>query len=153
MIEIVLNEKNRAKIEALDNHHVKEIVEKYIDLCKPSKVTVLTDSEEDQAYIRQLAIDNKEEKPLKTEGHTIHYDNYYDQARDKKNTFVLLPDEKNLSKRISTIGKEEGLKEIFSLMDGIMEGKEMLVCFYTLGPQDSMFTIPCLQMNGDALHF
>lgn len=83
-------------------------------------------------------------------GHTIHYDNYYDQARDKKNTKILLPKGQKLSKYIETIDREEGLKDIFGLMDGIMEGKEMLVCFYCLGPLDSKFSIPCLQLTDSA---
>ena len=33
-----------------------------IDLCKPDKVTVITDSEEDINYVRNLAIKNGEEK-------------------------------------------------------------------------------------------
>jgi phosphoenolpyruvate carboxykinase (GTP) len=146
----IMDEKSRKKLEALKNPHVVSIVEKYVKLCRPSKVTVLDDSKEDMDYVRKLAIKNGEEKPLKMRGHTIHYDNYHDQARDLINTRVLLPKGRTLSKQIKTVDKEDGLKEIFSLMDGIMKGNEMLVCFYCLGPQDSKFTIPCLQLTDSA---
>ncbi|MBW2983838.1 phosphoenolpyruvate carboxykinase (GTP) [Candidatus Woesearchaeota archaeon] len=143
----VLNEENLKKLEALDNPQVMQVVEKYVKHCKPAKVTVLTDSKEDIAYVRQLAVERGEEKPLKMEGHTIHYDSYYDQARDKANTKILLPKGKKLSKHIKTIDKDEGLKEILAFMDGIMQGKEMLVCFYCLGPNNSRFAIPALQLT------
>lgn len=148
--ENLMDEKSKKKLHAIHNPHVEKIIDRYVQLCKPAKVTVLDDSPEDQKYVRELAIKNGEEAPLRMKGHTIHYDNYYDQARDKKWTRILLPKGKQLSKFIETIDKEEGLKEIFSLMDGIMKGREMLVCFYTLGPQNSIFSIPALQLTDSA---
>lgn len=58
----MIDEKSLAKLKALKNSHVMEIVEKYVELCKPSKVTVLTDSKEDIDYARELALKNGEEK-------------------------------------------------------------------------------------------
>ena len=37
----------RAKLEALNNPKVMEYVEEAIQLCRPAKITVITDSEED----------------------------------------------------------------------------------------------------------
>ncbi len=143
----ILSEESIKKLEELNNKHVMEIVEKYIKHCKPAKVTVLTDSKEDISYIRELALKNKEEKKLATEGHTIHFDGYNDQARDKKNTKVLLSGNVCLSKAVNCGDREEGLKEVLGFMDGIMEGKEMLVCFFCLGPVNSEFSIPSLQIT------
>ncbi|MBW2988896.1 phosphoenolpyruvate carboxykinase (GTP) [Candidatus Woesearchaeota archaeon] len=143
----ILCEKELRKLEELKNPKVMEIVEKYTKHCRPSKVKVITDSEEDVDYVREGAITKGEEKKTNIEGHTIHYDNYQDQARDKANTRVLLPKGKTLSKHIKTIDKEEGLKEIMGFMEGCMEGKEMLVCFYCLGPTNSKFSIPALQLT------
>ena len=146
----VLDESNLKKLTNLNNEYILKIVEKYIKLCKPSKVTVLADSEEDIAYARNLALKNKEESLLKIKGHTIHFDGYEDQGRDLINTRVMLPKGKKLSKSIATIEREEGLKEIISLLDGIMKGKEMFVCFFCLGPNNSKFTIPALQLTDSA---
>ncbi|MFH1409447.1 MAG: phosphoenolpyruvate carboxykinase (GTP) [Nanoarchaeota archaeon] len=143
----MIDKDNLAKLEALGNKHVNDIVNKYVTLCKPAKVTVLTDSEEDIQYIRKGALAAKEESPFGMQGHTLHYDNYGDQGRDKEHTRVLLPSGKFLSKHINTIDKETGLEEISKLLDGIMEGKEMLVCFFCLGPEQSKFAIPALQMT------
>ncbi|HIE26765.1 TPA: phosphoenolpyruvate carboxykinase (GTP) [Candidatus Poribacteria bacterium] len=146
----VLNDINLSKLSALKNEHVSNIVEKYIRLCQPAKVTVITDAKEDIDYVRKLAIQNKEESPLAIEGHTIHFDGYFDQARDRANTRVLLPEGEKLSKSINTIDRETGLSEMMKLLDGIMTGKEMLVCFFCLGPNNSKFSIPALQITDSA---
>ena len=78
-----MDEENRKKLEALGNKHVVEIVDEYIKLCKPKKVTVIGDSEEDLEYVRQLSLKNGEEKSLAMKGHTIHFDGIKDQGRDK----------------------------------------------------------------------
>ncbi len=81
----VLGETSLKKLEELNNLYAMAIVENYVTLLKPDKVTVITDSKEDIEYVRNLAIKNGEEKKLAMNGHTIHYDGYYDQARDKSN--------------------------------------------------------------------
>ena len=146
----ILDEKDLKKLEAIKNNHVMGIVEKYIKLCKPSKVTVLTDSEEDIEYARKLAIKNNEEATLVTKGHTVHFDGYYDQGRDLINTKVMVPKGLKLSEAIQTIDREEGLKDVLQILDGIMEGKEMLILFYCLGPVNSKFSIPALQITDSA---
>jgi len=146
----VLDKINHDKLEALGNVHVTNIVKKYICLCKPAKVTVITDSKEDIDYVRQLVKKNKEERPLAMEGHTIHFDSYFDQARAATNTKVLLRRGEQLSKSINTIDRETGLSEMMELLDGIMVGKEMLVCFFCLGPNNSKFSIPALQITDSA---
>ena len=145
-----LDEKSLAKLQELNNNKVIGIIEKYVALCRPEKVTVLDDSKEDIAYVRELALKNGEEKELKTEGHTIHFDGPGDQGRDIVNTRVLLPPGKKLSKAIKTIDRDEGLKEIMQVLDGIMEGREMLVKFYCLGPINSKFSIAALQLTDSA---
>lgn len=143
----VLDAKNLAKLEALKNLKVMKVVEDYVKLCKPAKVTVLTDSHEDKDDMRQLAIKKGEETPLKINGHTIHFDSSKDLARDTKNTRIMIPPGKKMPRSINTIDKEEGLKEVLGIMDGIMRGKEMFVSFYCLGPNNSTFSIPALQLT------
>ena len=142
-----IDEKSKSKLEALNNPNVIKIIERYVELCKPDKVTVLDDSKEDINYVRELALKNKEEKKLKMQGHTIHFDGISDQGRDLINTRVMVPKGTKLSKAIKTVDREEGLKEIMELLDGIMKGKEMIVCFFCLGPVSSKFSIPALQLT------
>lgn len=146
----ILDHSNFEKLSAVNNQKVIEIVEYYIDLCKPSKVTVITDSEEDINYIRNLSLELGEESLLATKGHTIHYDGYQDQARDKANTRVLLPKGKQLSPHINSLDRDDGLIEIDQILEGIMSGKEMFVRFFSLGPTNSQFSIRALQITDSA---
>jgi len=143
----VLDETNYKKLEVLNNQKVIGVVEEFLKLCKPEKVTVITDSEEDVAYVRKLSLKNGEEIELEMEGHTTHYDSYFDQARDKGHTRVLLPKGKTLGKHINTIDRDEGLKEILNYFDGSMNGKEVLIRFFCLGPVNSPFSIAALQIT------
>ncbi len=141
---------NLRKLEELNNQHVIKVVEEAIQLCKPAKVVVITDSKEDIAYVRELALINGEEAKLKMEGHTIHFDGYYDQGRDKANTKYLLSKDVDWGIKVNSIEKEKGLKEICSFLDGSMAGKEMLVRFFSLGPTNSIFSLKALQITDSA---
>ncbi len=148
----IIDQGDLIKLKALNNEHVLRIVNEFVELCKPRKVTVITDSKEDIEYVRQKCIEIGEESILKLEGATIHYDgffsmSYHDQARDKENTRVLVPKGEEISQWINTIDREEGLKEILEIMDGCMEGHECLVRFFCLGPKNSKFSILALQLT------
>jgi phosphoenolpyruvate carboxykinase (GTP) len=143
----VLSEENLQKLEGLSNSHVMEIVERYLKLLKPDKAIVITDSKEDIDYVRHMALREGEERRLRMKGHTIHYDGYYDQARDKDNTRILVTPEMRMSKVINTKEREEGLAEIHEIMNGSMRGKQALVRFFCLGPLHSKFSIPALQIT------
>ncbi len=142
-----LDDANYRKLAAISNPVLHAFVAKYIRLCNPESVFVMTDSQEDIDYIRDLSLRKGEEKPLSTEGHTVHFDGYQDQARDKEKTRYLLESGVDLGKRLNSIDKEEGLEEMHSLLENIMQGKQMFVVFYCLGPQDSQFTIPAMQLT------
>ena len=146
-----MDRENLAKLKAVNNPHVEEQIAKFLSLCKPVKATVITDVQADIDYVRKLAIDKGEELPLAMEGHTIHWDGYQDQARDKGNTKVLITSEMQMSKGINTISRDVGLEEVLGYMDGAMKGKECIIRFFSLGPTDSRFTICALQLT-DSLY-
>jgi phosphoenolpyruvate carboxykinase (GTP) len=143
----ILSPENRRKLEELENPSVLEITEKYLELLKPEKATVITDDPEDIRYVREMALRDGEEQKLDMEGHTIHYDGYHDQARDKQNTRVLVTPGMKMSRVINTVAREQGLEEVLGFMDGAMAGKEALVRFFCLGPLHSRFSIPALQIT------
>ena len=146
----ILNEVNRKKIDALNNAKAVQVIEKYINLCKPSKVSVITDSDDDIRYVRNLSISNGEERRLNMDGHTIHFDGFNDQGRDTRNTKILITPDMKLSEGLNPMEREQGIREVHSLMDGIMEGREMLIRFFCLGPLDSRFSISALQITDSA---
>ncbi len=138
------------KLMALNNDEVNEFVAAAITLCEPDKVWVGDDSPEDAEFCRKLAIENKEELPLAMEGHTVHYDNYFDQARKKETTKYLVPKNETLDKKLNQIDRDEGLAEMNELQRGAYRGRTMLVRFFCLGPTNSPFAIPCLQITDSA---
>ncbi len=145
-----MDEINLQKLDALNNQYVTKVVQEAIQRCKPAKVTVVTDAKEDLAYVRELALINGEEQKLKMEGHTVHFDSYYDQGRDKAHTRYLVSQDIDWGIKVEYTEKERGLKEINSLFEGSMRGKEMLVRFFSLGPTNSVFSLRALQITDSA---
>ena len=142
-----LTAENYDRLIALDNPKLHEFVADAIGLCSPASVFVCTDLPEDIDYIRELAIKGGEERPLNVPGHTCHFDGYHDQARDKAKTKYLLPPGSESGKSLNSIEKSVGVEEVRSLLKGSMVGREMLICFWCLGPIDSCFSIPCVQIT------
>jgi len=142
-----LTTENYNRLIALDNPKMHEFVADAIELTGPASVLVCTDSDQDRAYIREQAIKNGEEIPLDIPGHTCHFDGYYDQARDKAKTKYLLPSGSDLGASLNSIEKKIGTEEVRSFLKNSMVGREMLVCFFCLGPIDSDFSIPCIQIT------
>ena len=142
-----LGEKNYQKLIKIDNPELHQFIAKYVELCNPDKVFVCTDSPADIQYVRQEAIRAGEEMELAIAGHTVHFDGYYDQARDKKNTKFLLPPGVDLGANLNAMDREEGLKEIHSILKDIMRGHQLFVRFSCLGPLKSQFSIPAVQLT------
>jgi phosphoenolpyruvate carboxykinase (GTP) len=145
-----LNELDYQKIMRIDNPSLHFLIAEYINICNPSRVSVCDDSKEDIKYTRDAAIKNHEEAILSISGHTIHYDGYYDQARDKVNTKFLLSPGEDLGPELNTMNRKKGLKEIFEILNDIMKGHELFVKFFCLGPNNSKFSIPCVQLTDSA---
>jgi phosphoenolpyruvate carboxykinase (GTP) len=148
--DVLLRGDSLRKLVALRNPHVLKQVRSFIDICKPARVTVITDDPTEIDYVRQLALDQGEESPLKMQGHTIHFDGFNDQARDKEHTAVLLPEGESLSRGIVSVEREAGLREMMGLLDGVMKDKEMLIRFFSLGPTESRFSLCALQITDSA---
>ena len=147
LLKIRLEHEDYQKLIRINNPRLHKFIANYVELCNPDKVFVSTDSPEDIQYIRQAAIRNGEEAELAVKGHTIHFDGYYDQARDKENTRFLIPEGVALGPEINAIDRDEGLKEIHQILKNIMQGHELYVRFFCLGPVNSEFTIPCVQLT------
>ncbi len=135
------------RLTALANAKLHAFVADAIELTGAESVYVCTDSNEDRAYIRALALEKDEEIALNIKGHTCHFDGYYDQARDKARTKYLLAKGSDLGESLSSIEKQQGVEEVRSLLKDSMVGRQMLVLFFCLGPVDSEFSIPCVQIT------
>jgi len=134
-------------LKKIDNPALHQFLAKYLQLCNPDKIFVCADTPEDFEYIRNTAIKNGEERKLAITGHTIHFDNAGDQGRDKKNTGILLPPGKKMDQAIETKDRDSALVDIHNILKDIMKGKEVFVCFFCLGPTNSEFAIPAIQLT------
>ncbi len=140
-----LTAENYSRLMAVDNVKIHEFVAHAIELTGPETVFVCTDSEQDVKYVRKMAVESGEERPLETPGHTYHFDGPNDQGRDREITKYLVPKTETLSKALNQIEREEGLAEIRGLLKDCMKGRTMILRFLSLGPTGSVFGIPCVQ--------
>jgi len=134
-----------AKLMAIRVPRLHEFVADAIELCRPDRVVVHDDSPECVDETRRSAIAMREESPLAIEGHTVHFDGPEDQGRDREVTRYLVPSGDSLDKSLNQIEREKGLAEVRGLLAGSMTGRTMVVRFLTLGPTNSVFSIPCVE--------
>ena len=145
-----LGEEGYNKLMKIDNSKLHEFLAKYIEICNPEIINVSTDSEEDIRKTREAAVRNHEEAQLAETNHTLHFYGYFDQARDKPRTKFLLPKGVDLGPEINATNRDKGLAEIHEIMTDIMKGKELHIKFFCLGPTNSPFSTPCVQMTDSA---
>ncbi|MBC7334444.1 MAG: phosphoenolpyruvate carboxykinase (GTP), partial [Actinobacteria bacterium] len=141
------DENSYAKLLKIKNLYLWEFLARFVELLNPESIFVSNNSPEDIQYIRDKALETGEEIKLKIEGHTAHFDGYKDQARDKENTKLLLPPGVSLGSNINTADRQEGLKEILETMKDIMQGKILYILFFCLGLNNSVFSIPAVQLT------
>jgi len=142
-----LDEKSLEKLEKINNPKVFEFITKYALHCNPKNIFVSDGSPDDIDFIRKKALSDGEEMPLKIKGHTVHFDSYYDQGRDKKNTKILVDEGEYLDPVMETGPRGPLTEEVHAIMKNIMDGRTMYVLFYVLGPDNSPFTIPAVQLT------
>jgi phosphoenolpyruvate carboxykinase (GTP) len=142
-----LSEESYKRLNRIANPSLHHFILDSVKLCNPSEIFVSVNSEADNRYIRNQALRRGEELPLRIPGHTVHFDNYYDQGRDKENTRILLKEETRLGKGIQTKLREDALSEVREILRDIMRGREMYILFFSLGPKDSRFSMPAVQIT------
>jgi len=140
-----LDKANYRKISAIANPKVHHFIVKAAKLCNPDKIFICSDSKKDIAYVRKQAISSGEEKTLSIAGHTYHFDGIEDQGRDREVTKYLVPKNDSLCKTLHQIKRDKGLVEIKKLLKNSMKKRVMIIRFLSLGPTNSIFSIPCLQ--------
>jgi len=145
MLKPRMSDKDYQRLAAIPVPRVLKFIAESAELCNPDRVFICTDSQEDIAYVRRKAIESGEEVPLTTPGHTYHFDGPRDQGRDREATKYLVPKGDYLGNAINQIDRDEGLAEIRGLLKNIMKGRTMIVRFLSLGPLNSVFSIPCME--------
>jgi len=136
---------NYDRVAALGNDRLTAFLLDAIELCTPAEVMILDDSDAHLALTRDKALKTGEEAPLKTEGHTVHFDGFSDQGRDREATRYLVPEGESFSKALNQMERKKGLDEVRGLLKGSMADRTMIVRFLTLGPNNSPFSIPVVE--------
>ena len=148
LLKSKMSDASFAKLEALKNEKVMEFVGSFAEHCNPASIYVCDDSKEDEEYVKAAALKNGEEFPMANSEQTIHWDGYGDQARDKVNTrYMVYPENMEKMKAMNSLPYDEALEEIMGIAKNNMEGKEAYVKFFTEGPAESPFTVPCIQFT------
>ncbi|MHA2210045.1 MAG: phosphoenolpyruvate carboxykinase (GTP) [Candidatus Thorarchaeota archaeon] len=147
VLESRLTDANLRKLLTIPNQRVHKFIADAIELCNPMKVFICDDNRMDVEYIRRTAIARGEETPLAIPTHTVHFDGLHDQARDKEQTTYLVPEGETLGEQLIQMDREKGLKMVQERMKDAMENKKMVVRFFCLGPRDSVFSIPVIQIT------
>jgi phosphoenolpyruvate carboxykinase (GTP) len=145
-LELRLNKDDYKKLSAVDNPQVHRAIHESAELCNPDTIFICSDTPDEVAHIRNMAIVSGEESAaLAIPGHTFHFDGPDDQGRDRAVTKLLVPRGDSLSEAINQMDRDEGIREVHGLCRDSMKGRTMIVRFLTLGPAGSEFTVHCLE--------
>jgi len=148
LLQARMSAESWAKLAALKNAKVIDFVGSFAEHCEPASIYVCDDSEKDTQYVRDQALAKGEEQKLSLNKQTIHWDGYGDQGRDKNGTrFMVYKDNLAKMEALNAIEYEAGYAEIMGIAKGIMKGKDAVVQFFSEGPTESPFTIPCIQFT------
>ena len=145
-----LSVEHSQRMQRIQTPAVRIKVANAIALCQPDRVFINTGTDADRAFIRQLAIDNGEEKALPISGHTIHHDLKEEQGRIIDRTFYIVNPDEEVSSLANKILRDEALEDVREKMHGIMKGATMLVGFYNRGPIGAPVSNPALEITSSA---
>ena len=142
----ILGKEDMDRLSRIKNDGVHEFIADAARICNPAEVFICSDTPDEIARIKNMAVVSGEESAaLAIPGHTFHFDGINDQGRDREVTKFLVPEGDSLTPNLNQIEREAGLNEVFSFLKDSMKGRTMIVRFLTLGPANSVFTIPCME--------
>lgn len=138
------------RILKIQNPDVLKRIANAIVLCNPKYIFVNTGSNEDKAFIRNLALEKKEEAPLAMDGHTIHFDLAQEQGRIVDRTYYIANPEDHISTLANRMDRPTALEQVRSNMVDIMKDKTMIIGFYMRGPVGAPVSNPALEITSSA---
>ncbi|MFC1888399.1 phosphoenolpyruvate carboxykinase (GTP) [Thermodesulfobacteriota bacterium] len=142
-----IDKENLAKLSRIKNEEALLKIANAIAMCKPKQVFIHTGSEADEQWVRDYSLEKGEEEPLPMKGHTIHFDLPEDQARLIKQTLYIANEGEKLSSLAKFLLRDEALAYVRKHMDGIMDGKIMMIGFYNRGPAGARGTVPAIEIT------
>ncbi|MCG6971643.1 MAG: phosphoenolpyruvate carboxykinase domain-containing protein, partial [Desulfobacterales bacterium] len=150
LFENKLDKTHLSRIQKITHSEVVIKIANSIAMCKPDSVFINTGSDADKAYIKKMALQKREEEKLPMPDHTIHFDLKDEQGRIIDRTFYIANEEEDISSLANKMDRPEALIDIRDKMTGIMQGKTMIVGFYSRGPIGSPASNPALEITSSA---
>jgi phosphoenolpyruvate carboxykinase (GTP) len=150
VLEKYLNDRQYRRIRSVEHPEVLKKIANAIALCRPETVFVNTGSEEDRAFIKTMALEKMEEKPLAMHGHTIHFDLPQEQGRIVDRTYYIADPAEDISSLANRMDRPTALSQVRENMTGIMINKVMIIGFYMRGPVGSPVSNPALEITSSA---
>ena len=150
LFENNLDSTNLSRIQKITHPEVVIKIANSIAMCKPDAVFINTGSGSDINHIREMALQNGEEAKLPMENHSIHFDLKDEQGRIIDRTFYIANEGEHISSLANKTDRPEALIDIRDKMTGIMQGKTMIVGFYSRGPVGSPASNPALEITSSA---
>jgi phosphoenolpyruvate carboxykinase (GTP) len=138
------------RIRAFKNPAVVKKIANAINLCDPERIFINTGSEQDLAFIRQLALNKGEEAPLPMGDHTIHFDLKEEQGRIIDRTYYISNDDEIVSSLGLRMSRRQALETVRKSMGGVMNGMTMIVGFYSRGPLGAQVSNPAIEITSSA---
>ena len=150
LFESRLDKENLAKIKQLRHPEVLGKIANAVAMCEPDTIFINTGSPADRQRVRDLCLENGEERKLPMEGHTIHYDLKDEQGRIIDRTYYIVNEGEQVSSLANKMERGQALEVIRTNMSGIMHGKTMIVGFYMRGPAGAYASNPALEITSSA---
>jgi phosphoenolpyruvate carboxykinase (GTP) len=142
-----MDKTNLDKLSRIKNPELLKKIANSIVLCEPDSVFINTGSEQDRQWVREMALEKKEESTLPMKDHTIHYDLKEEQGRIVDRTFYIYNEGEEVSSLAKKMLRNEALEDIREKMTGIMKGKIMMVGFYVRGPVGAPASNPAVEIT------
>jgi len=146
-LESALNAEHLARIQKIQNTEVIIKIANAIAMCEPDDIFINTGSEKDRQFIRDLALEKKEEALLAMPRHTIHFDLPEEQGRIIDRTYYIANADEQISSLANRMDRADAITEVRDKMVRIMKGKTMIIGLYVRGPIGSPVSNPALEIT------
>ncbi|MCD6224785.1 MAG: phosphoenolpyruvate carboxykinase (GTP) [Deltaproteobacteria bacterium] len=150
LFEEKMDKRTFSKIEKIKAPEILIKIANAIAMCEPDTIFIVTDTEEDNRFVREFSLRKGEEKKLTMEDHTIHYDLRGEQGRIIDRTYYIASPEELVSSLANRMDLQDALESVRKNMKGIMHGHKMLIGFYMRGPVGSPVSNPALEITSSA---
>lgn len=145
-----LDQEQLAKLAPIQNPDALLKIANAIVMCQPQRVVINSGSARDRQFIRDLALEKGEEKPLAMPNHTIHFDLKDEQGRIIDRTFYIANEGEKINSLANKMGRDEALDDVRAGMSGIMRDMTMIVGFYVRGPIGAPAANPAIEITSSA---